>query len=62
MDKRTAKRIVEIDETIEYWPEICLSPDHNPPTMIVLPPGKYIHKCPDCGKTTTLFTVPQVIC
>lgn len=31
-------------------PNICHSPDHNPPTMIVLPPGVYEHECSACGK------------
>lgn len=28
----------------------CNSPQHNPPNMIVLPPGTYEHVCPKCKK------------
>ncbi len=36
--------------------KICTNPEHNPPTMIVLPPGKHTYQCPSCGKITE-FTV-----
>ena len=39
----------------------CLSPEHNPPSHISLPPGTYEHTCPACGETTT-FEVPMIIC
>ena len=35
----------------------CHNPEHNPPGMIVLPPGVYEHTCPGCGQITR-FTVP----
>lgn len=37
----------------------CLSTEHNPPSMMVLPPGTHVYECPSCGKITT-FTVPLV--
>ena len=37
----------------------CLSPDHNPPSMIVLSPGTYEHVCPACGRVT-VFSVSGV--
>lgn len=30
----------------------CRSPEHNPPSMIVLSPGLYEHTCPACGQAT----------
>jgi hypothetical protein len=32
------------------WPHRtpCFHRGHNPPTMIVLPPGTYEHECPAC--------------
>lgn len=39
----------------------CMSPEHNPPNMIVLPPGVYRHTCPSCGNTVT-FTVGGSTC
>lgn len=33
----------------------CTSPEHNPPSMIVIPPGsKLVHTCPRCGQVTTI--------
>jgi predicted RNA-binding Zn-ribbon protein involved in translation (DUF1610 family) len=35
--------------------KLCISPYHNPPSMIVIPMGKSIkYKCPSCGKETVL--------
>lgn len=28
----------------------CRHPDHDPPTMICLPPGVYEHERPECGR------------
>ncbi len=42
-------------------PQQCLSPEHNPPSMIHLDPGTYEYVCPSCGHKTT-FTVPLVTC
>ncbi len=39
----------------------CLSPTHNPPSMIVLSPGTYEHTCPSCGHVTT-FVVNGTYC
>lgn len=40
-------------------PDVCLDPEHNPPTHIVLEPGTYKYTCPSCGKVT-VFTVPLI--
>jgi len=34
--------------------KICRNPSHDPPNMIVLPPGIYEHECPGCGQFATL--------
>jgi hypothetical protein len=39
----------------------CMSPSHNPPNMMVYPPGVYEHTCPACGFTQT-FTVHGIYC
>ena len=39
----------------------CMSSQHNPPSMIVLPAGAHTWKCPACGHETT-FTVGFVCC
>lgn len=48
---------------IDYEPysaeERCMSPEHKPPGMIVLPPGRHTYQCPSCRKVT-VFTVPLV--
>ena len=41
--------------------EPCMSPAHNPPTMILLEPGVYEYTCPNCGKVTR-FSVSRTIC
>lgn len=38
--------------------QTCRHPDHDPPTMIVLPDGIYEHTCPGCGQKTT-FTIQR---
>lgn len=40
-------------------PEICLDPDHNAPSMIVLPPGVYEHVCPGCGRKQVFRVSPR---
>lgn len=30
----------------------CRNPSHNPPTHMVLAPGRYRHTCPGCGVAT----------
>ena len=39
----------------------CNDPDHNPPSMIVLPDGVYRHTCPSCG-SVVVFTVASPSC
>lgn len=46
-------------EKISEPPKVCLDPEHNPPTNIVLEPGTYKYTCPSCGKVT-VFTVPLI--
>jgi len=43
----------------EKKPEPCPHPEHNPPGMIVLPPGLHTYQCPGCNKIIT-FRVPKV--
>jgi len=44
---------------IKDYTRVCISPEHNPPTNIVLEPGKYEYECPVCGKITK-FIVPLI--
>ena len=37
----------------------CLSSEHQPPSHMVLSPGKYEYTCPACGEKT-VFTVPLI--
>lgn len=46
-------------EKIGEYPEPCFSPEHYPPTNIVLKPGLYKYPCPACG-AVTIFTVPRI--
>lgn len=39
--------------------KFCTSPQHKPPSYIVLKPGTYNYTCPNCGESIT-FTVPEV--
>lgn len=39
----------------------CISPQHNPPNMMVYQPGCYEWKCPSCGHITA-FSVPLITC
>lgn len=43
------------------WPmdKRCLHQSHDPPTMIVLQPGSYEHKCPSCGHVTIVRVPPK---
>ncbi len=37
---------------VESWmTPTCRDPEHFPPRMIVLEPGKYKYTCPACGAT-----------
>lgn len=40
----------------EKWAprQFCKNPEHNPPTMINLPPGIHTYECPACGYTQTI--------
>lgn len=46
---------------IAELPRLCLSPEHDPPTMIVLPAGVYEHTCPSCGQKTTFVVSPPLL-
>lgn len=35
--------------------ETCHHPEHNPPTMIVLPEGRHAWQCPYCFKITSFI-------
>ena len=39
----------------------CMSPEHNPPSHIVLEPGDYEYTCPSCGRVVN-FSVPFITC
>jgi hypothetical protein len=41
--------------------QYCRHPDHNPPSMMVYPPGIYEHTCPSCGHRV-VFRVEPMIC
>lgn len=48
--RKPASRLVDDDK-----PKRCLDRAHDPPTHIVIPPGKkLVHTCPSCGKTVTI--------
>ncbi|MFA5234766.1 MAG: hypothetical protein WC390_10235 [Sulfurimonas sp.] len=43
--------------------ERCTHPQHNPPNMLWIPPGKqYRHICPGCGKETVLHGGSGIFC
>lgn len=48
---------------IKYEPPVedkrCNSPEHNPPTHQVFPPGFHVWKCPVCGAEQG-FEVPVI--
>lgn len=60
-------KIIPDDEYGKNLP--CISPEHNPPSHIYIPPGsKLVHTCPGCGKVTvirpniiTYEKIPQTI-
>lgn len=45
-----------IDHTPPKKRDFCRNPEHNPPTMVVLPDGTHTWQCPTCGETQS-FTV-----
>lgn len=44
------RKIADLPRTVR-----CRHPEHNPPNMIVLPPGIYEHECPGCGHKQTVL-------
>lgn len=46
----------------EVWGVKCNSPEHNPPTTIVLPPGIHTWKCPSCGRERLVFIPESTRC
>lgn len=43
-------------------PKPCLHPQHDPPGMIVIPPGhKMVHTCPACGQQS-VCRPPDIRC
>lgn len=35
----------------------CISPQHNPPMLIYIPPGQtFVHTCPGCGEQMVLHS------
>lgn len=50
-------KIVNDEERLDRWPSMrgCRNPQHDPPSMIVIPAGHHLeHECPGCGFKTTL--------
>ena len=43
----------------DFRTEACMSPEHNPPSHMVMESGVYEYECPACGKKQT-FEVPLV--
>lgn len=39
--------------------KICRHPEHEPPTHIVLRPGKHVYQCPSC-KEQQILNVPEI--
>lgn len=40
----------KLDDNKVWKIEKCISPEHDPPNMMSLPPGTYEWTCPVCGK------------
>lgn len=38
----------------------CVSPEHNPPTHIVLEDGVYEYTCPSCGKKVDFIVMRPI--
>lgn len=43
------------DERQRDYPKPCMSPEHSPPSMMVLMAGPHRWQCPVCGETTTIY-------
>jgi hypothetical protein len=41
------------------YPKICKNSAHTPPRHMVLEPGTYTWKCPECGKEQTFIVKPK---
>jgi hypothetical protein len=55
----TIRRLPDPPEEPVSWVHTtvqCYHPEHSPPTMLYLRPGRYEHMCPGCKKTV-VFTV-----
>ena len=50
------RKVGEIDRLIT-----CNDPDHDPPSMMVYPPGRYQHVCKFCGRTVFFTVYPTFI-
>lgn len=44
------------------YKEPCRHPEHNPPGMIVLPPGLHTYQCPGCGEAHTFRVTTPMLC
>lgn len=53
----TLRRLPEHEDSFHYELAACRHPEHEPPTHVVLEPGRWEHCCPSCHRTL-LFTVP----
>ena len=42
------------------YPEVCISPQHNPPSHMDYRPGRYQWTCPACGRSV-VFTVQSPV-
>ena len=49
------------DEDEKWTQSKCTSPEHDPPRMIVLPPGTHKYQCPQCGQIQTIV-IPEIRC
>jgi len=47
------------EEPGSWFLPACNHREHNPPNMIVLPPGIYEHTCPGCGRTVIVRIPPK---
>lgn len=47
--------IRRINTDMPYNPAPCMDCEHNPPSMLYIPPGEvWEHVCPSCGKRTIM--------
>lgn len=50
-----------IDHTDFNEPKQCNHPEHNPPSMILLPSGIHTWQCPCCKKKTPVM-IDKITC